>query len=206
MQAVSVLFVTHDDVLWQHWRQLDQAAWLPARGRGLQDLRRWSGHGRGLAVLDASLPGLPAWGDPAWAGLVAGQKVVVASMHPHDEEGKQVLASGASGYIHAYMPTTAMATVLETVAAGSVWMGQTLLARLLRQIDHTLHKSDYWGEGLTSREKEVAERAAIGHSNQAIAETLGITERTVRAHLSAVFQKLGVNDRLMLALKVHGIN
>jgi len=206
MQAVSVLLVTHDDILWQHWRQLDQAAWMPARGRSLQDVQRWRSQGRGPVVLDASLPGLPAWNDQSWAGLAHDLKIVVASMHPNDDEGKQALAAGASGYIHAYMPTTAMATVLKTVAAGSVWMGQTLLARLLRQIDHTLHKSDYWGEGLTSREKEVAERAARGHSNQAIAETLGITERTVRAHLSAVFQKLGVNDRLMLALKVHGIH
>jgi len=206
MQAVSVLCITHDDILWQHWRQLDQAAWLPARGLSLQDLQRWRAQDRRLVVLDAGLPGLPAWTDPAWTELMRDVKVVVAGMRPTDEEGKQVLAAGASGYVHAYMPTAAMSTALNTVAAGGVWMGQTLLARLLRQIDHALHRKDNWCEALTSREKEVAERAAIGHSNQAIADTLGITERTVRAHLSAVFQKLEVDDRLKLALKVHGIN
>jgi len=206
MQAVSVLFITHDDVLWQHWRQLDPSAWLPARGRGLQDLQRWRDQGRSLIVLDGGLPGVPAWTDSAWTGLLHDLKVIVADMRPNDEVGKQVLAAGASGYVHAYMPATAMHTVLSSVAAGSVWMGQTLLARLLRQIDHTLHTKDNWDEGLTARERDVAQRAAIGHSNQSIADTLGITERTVRAHLSAVFQKLGVNDRLMLALKVHGIN
>jgi DNA-binding NarL/FixJ family response regulator len=52
----------------------------------------------------------------------------------------------------------------------------------------------------------VARYVALGHSNQSIADSLGITERTVRAHISAIFEKLGVTDRLMLALRVHGID
>lgn len=202
----TVLMVTHDDVLWQHWRRLNLDIWLPARGRSLTDMHRWQEQGRRLVVLDAGMPGLPPWTSPSWAPLMRDLFVVVASMRPNDEEGKRVLMSGAKGYIHAYMPVSAIETVLKTVQDGGVWMGPTLLARLLRQIDNGLPRSDSWSEGLTAREKEVAERAAIGHSNQAIADALGITERTVRAHLSAVFQKLDVNDRLLLALRVHGIN
>src|SRR5690606_19299055 len=119
--------------------------------------------------------------------------------------GKQVLAAGAIGYVHAYSPSQSLDTVLQTVAAGNVWMGPTLLARLLRDINQGMPPNGNWDQGLTAREKEDAQRAAIGHSNQAIADALDITERTVRAHLSAVFEKLGVNDRLFLALKVHGI-
>ena len=59
---------------------------------------------------------------------------------------------------------------------------------------------------LTVRERDVARYVALGHSNQSIADSLGITERTVRAHISAIFEKLGVTDRLMLALRVHGID
>ncbi|MBN9401292.1 MAG: helix-turn-helix transcriptional regulator, partial [Burkholderiales bacterium] len=55
-------------------------------------------------------------------------------------------------------------------------------------------------------ERDVARYVALGHSNQSIADSLGITERTVRAHISAIFEKLGVTDRLMLALRVHGID
>ena len=65
--------------------------------------------------------------------------------------------------------------------------------------------SERWSETLTAREKQVALLAAQGASNQRIAEDCDITERTVKAHLSAVFDKLGVTDRLQLALKVHGI-
>ncbi|MNW12082.1 Transcriptional regulatory protein LiaR [compost metagenome] len=59
---------------------------------------------------------------------------------------------------------------------------------------------------LTERETTVARYAASGQANAQIAEALGITERTVKAHLSAVFEKLKVSDRLQLALLVHGIS
>lgn len=206
MQAVSILLVTHDDFLWQHWRQLALPDWMPARGKSLQDLTRWREQGHTLALLDAGMPHLPAWSHAAWPQHLQGMTVVVGTMQPSDEEGKRVLAAGATGYVHAYSPAEALSTVLKTVHAGGIWMGPTLLARLLRQIDQNMPRTDDWAQGLTHREREVAERAAIGHSNQAIADALDITERTVRAHLSAVFQKLGVNDRLLLALKVHGID
>lgn len=206
MQAVPVLLVTQDDFLWQHWSRLPKSNWQPERGTSLQHLARWRELGRSLILLDSGLPGLPAWSDTAWGKYARDTKIVVTSTRLSDEEGKQVLAAGAYGYVHTYSPVEALSTVLQTVAAGGIWMGPTLLARLLRQIDQNLPRQEAWAEGLTQREREVAERAAIGHSNQAIAEALNITERTVRAHLSAVFQKLGVNDRLMLALKVHGIN
>ena len=133
----------------------------------------------------------------------------MASTSPLDEEGKQVLGLGASAYIHAYAPVEALARILTHVAAGDIWLGRTLVSCLLHEIDHRLARkssaSAEWAQVLTQREAQVAQQAALGESNQAIAHTLGITERTVRAHLSSAFEKLGVSDRLMLALKVHGI-
>ena len=86
-------------------------------------------------------------------------------------------------------------------------MGRTLLSRLLRLMDNRLPRSGLadWATPLTEREREVAHLAALGESNLAIAGALGITERTVKAHLKAVFEKLQVADRLQLALRVHGV-
>lgn len=206
--TVHVLFITHDDLLWQHWEKLDAGRWTAVRGRTLDDLKRWQHQGHTLAVLDAGLPDRPDWVDAqAWGALLKDVRLLVASTSPSDEEGKQVLSLGASGYAHSYVPAEALGRILSHVAAGDVWMGRTLVARLLREIDSRLPpaKPADWVHGLTQREAEVARHAAMGDSNQAIADMLGITERTVRAHLSAVFDKLGVSDRLMLALKVHGI-
>ena len=86
-------------------------------------------------------------------------------------------------------------------------MGRSLVQRFLRLVDSRAGTQAAWhNDVLTERESTVARQAAIGDSNQEIATALGITERTVKAHLSAVFEKLGVSDRLQLALRVHGIS
>lgn len=56
--------------------------------------------------------------------------------------------------------------------------------------------------GITERESEVAGLVALGHSNLEIAALLGISERTVKSHLSAIFEKTGTTNRLNLALRV----
>ncbi|MDP3828327.1 MAG: helix-turn-helix transcriptional regulator, partial [Polaromonas sp.] len=61
-----------------------------------------------------------------------------------------------------------------------------------------------WSKDLTDREKEVAATLAAGASNKEIARALGITERTVKAHVGAILEKLHVRDRLQLSLIVNG--
>jgi DNA-binding NarL/FixJ family response regulator len=64
--------------------------------------------------------------------------------------------------------------------------------------------ADELPEELSGREAEVAREVVAGRSNKEIARVLGITERTVKAHLGAIFAKLGVRDRLQLALRLTG--
>ncbi|MNX83823.1 Transcriptional regulatory protein DegU [compost metagenome] len=207
MKPIPVLLITHDDLLWQHWRALDPARWMAARGRGLADLQRWREQGRLLAVLDTDVPRLPSWQDPVWAASLSGLHVVVASASPNDEQGTQALGAGAHGYCHSYAQAAALSQALEVVASGGIWMGRSLVSRLLRLVSERAQDSYPWDGGLlTERELTVARYAASGQANAQIAEALGITERTVKAHLSAVFEKLEVTDRLQLALLVHGIS
>jgi DNA-binding NarL/FixJ family response regulator len=207
MHAVPVLFVTHDDLLWKHWSGLDARRWLPARGRALSELARWREQGRSLVMVDADLPRLPAWTSEPWIAAVAGLRVVVASARPHDEQGTKVLASGAVGYCHTHAPLESLAQILEVVDSGEIWMGRSLVTRLLRLVQSRAgQQGDWHANALTERESVVARRAAVGEANGEIAMALGITERTVKAHLSSVFEKLGVSDRLQLALRVHGIS
>ena len=60
-------------------------------------------------------------------------------------------------------------------------------------------------DSLTARELMVARLVAQGESNREIAEALEITERTVKAHLTAIFEKLQVRDRVQLALAMNNI-
>ena len=206
MNSMPVLMLTQDATLWQGWQQIAGPEWMPARGQGLADLQRWKQQGRSLVVLDAALPQLPASNDPQWSQLLHGLQVLVLSNRPGDEEGRQLLAKGASGYGHAQSNASALAQMLQSLSDGNIWLGRSLLQRLLRDVDARLPEPEnHWAQALSPREQEVARYASLGESNAEIAERMSISERTVRAHLSAIFEKLQVQDRLMLTLKVHGI-
>ena len=134
---------------------------------------------------------------------------MAASSNPGDEEGIAALDAGCAAYCHAFSDLTTLRRIQQVVRAGNVWIGKKLMDRLLKNTatlgSKVTAKSIAWQSHLTSREIEVAELAANGASNTSIASQCNITERTVKAHLSAVFEKLHVKDRLQLALKVHGI-
>jgi len=139
--ATPVLLLTQDDFLWQHWRDLDSQQWLLARGRELADLCHWRDQSRTVAVIDTGLPG---WEVQTWQPHFKGMQAVIASVRPHDEEGVQAIISGALGYCHAYAPAATLAHVLETVATGSVWMGASLVSRLLRQVNTLTPAPAHW--------------------------------------------------------------
>lgn len=90
------------------------------------------------------------------------------------------------------------------VEHGGLWLGQELLQRLIMVSKNMVgsqpqHIAELTAK-LTEREREVALEAAKGLSNKQIARDLSITERTVKAHLKHVFERLQVKDRLQLAL------
>ena len=95
------------------------------------------------------------------------------------------------------------------VSSGGLWFPEDLLGSLLRLVSGALEQSGRQRTEadlsmLTGREQQVARYAAKGDSNRLIAESLGITERTVKEHMGSVFRKLGVKDRMQLMLLVTG--
>ena len=91
---------------------------------------------------------------------------------------------------------------------GGLWIGEPLMQRLIGATSRIQAASredggEEWSKNLTEREKEVASTLAKGASNKEIASALGITERTVKAHITAIFEKLQVRDRLQLSLIVN---
>lgn len=167
-----------------------------------------------LAWVDLALPGRPEWEAAPWRALLALEeiRVVAASSNPQDAEAMAALDAGCAAYCHAYSDAPTLNQVREVVDAGHVWIGKALMQRLLRNVSQVVTSSARpthaagWSEGLTQREIEVAILAANGASNLAIAQQCQISERTVKAHLSAIFNKLTITDRLQLALRVHGIH
>lgn len=210
MQKVAVLLLSADAVLRERWLEIESARYEMDQASTVEQAQQWAqAHPQGLVLVDAALVDLTA---TPWQQLFADPTlyVLVGSLRPSDPEGHKMVVAGAKGYFHAYSPLPVIDAMLQQVYGGHIWVGQSLMSRLLSQVSakltaHAPAPATAWQQGLTPREIEVAQRAALGHSNALIAEDLHISERTVRAHLSAVFEKLGVADRLLLALKVHGV-
>lgn len=168
----------------------------------------------------ASLAGRPATHPPAvvwvstgadgWADCVsqlraiAGVQVVVISDVPNQAEGLQALEAGAQGYCHAFATAAMLREVALVVAHGGLWVGPELMARVIRATASRLPMRADDPQPLLSRlserEREVASAVVRGLTNKEAAALLAITERTVKAHLSAIFEKLAVRDRMQLAL------
>jgi DNA-binding NarL/FixJ family response regulator len=138
------------------------------------------------------------------AQLPAGVRIVALHDEPKDINGLAALSTGAAGYGNAHSAPQLLQTIESVVRNGGLWVGEPLLSRLLRSmaaVPATVAPEDNPElKKLSEREREVALKVARGESNKEIARDLDVAERTVKAHLSAVFDKLEVRDRLQLAL------
>jgi DNA-binding NarL/FixJ family response regulator len=162
--------------------------------------------------VDLAVAALPAWSAPEWEPVLRhpAMRVIAASSNPTQDGAIAALDAGCAAYCHAFSDAATLQQVQQVVEMGQVWVGKELMQRLLRsasRVSATLANTEpHWSEPLTGRERQVAVLAANGASNQAIARDCDISERTVKAHLSAAFSKLNITDRLQLALRVHGIS
>lgn len=136
---------------------------------------------------------------------VAGARFIVLHDEPTDEAGLAALSQGAVGYCNAHATPELLHTVESVVRNHGLWVGESLLGRLLGGLNSRLGLSDTAQqhpalEALSDREKSVAMAVVRGESNKEIARQLNLAERTVKAHLTSIFEKLNVRDRLQLAL------
>lgn len=136
-----------------------------------------------------------------------GNKVIAMTTQENPEEARLVLGQGASGYLHYFAVPELLVQVTNVVSAGGLWLGVDLMRQLITATAKQLPQSPNADVSqLTTRERLVAEAVAAGKTNKEAARDLGITERTIKAHLGAVFDKLGVRDRLQLVLLLSGKN
>ena len=123
---------------------------------------------------------------------------------PDTNRGKWALKAGAQGYSSAPVTQAEWRSALALVQQGQYWASRTILNRLVRDLVDEPSVPLSIRLSLSPREREVAECVASGYSNKRIARQLEVTERTVKAHLSNIFQKTPVSDRLELALLMKG--
>jgi DNA-binding NarL/FixJ family response regulator len=132
----------------------------------------------------AALRGLREAGNPA--------RVLVITSFTEPAAVLPAVRAGAAGYVYKDVDPPALAAAIRAVHAGHVLLHPDV-ARLLAAGDTpAVH--------LTAREREVLAEIARGRANREIARDLGLSEKTVKTHVSAILTKLGVQDRTQAAL------
>jgi len=156
-------------------------------GSGEEAVALFEKHLPDITLMDLRLPGMSGVG--AIRAIIArhpNAKFVVLTTYEGDEDIHQALEAGARSYIIKGMPHDALVSALRRVQAG----GRFLPPPVSRALSSRLPNSD-----LSVREREVLDLIVKGRSNKEIATELGITESTVKCHVSVILMRLNVSDR-----------
>jgi len=134
-------------------------------------------------------------------------RIIIMTKFPSQREEISAILFGAKAYCSFDMKLDLFPKVVRTVLDNEIWVDRKFVSRLLAEIEDITHvkhaeakRLDKGIAAMTPRESEIASLVATGASNRRIAEQLNISERTVKAHLGVIFRKVGITDRLQLAL------
>jgi DNA-binding NarL/FixJ family response regulator len=125
------------------------------------------------------------------APLAESAAVLVLTAYNSDEQLEQALRAGALGYLLKGSSIDEIERAIRTVANGQSYLDPRLASRVL---------AISTGPRLTKREREVLRLVAGGKSNKEIASTLGVTERTIKFHVTSIFTKLECENRAQAAV------
>jgi two-component system, NarL family, nitrate/nitrite response regulator NarL len=159
-------------------------------------------HRPDLLLLDLAMPnggGLAALRELA-RDPVTGTRIVILAAVVDRSEQMIAIQLGARGILTKDVTTEMLLKCVRCVVAGQYWLGHQTVSDLvdaivLRPADHRPSKAT-----LTSRELDIVAAIVDGASNREIAEQFKLSPQTVKNHLSSIFDKLGVSNRLELAL------
>jgi DNA-binding NarL/FixJ family response regulator len=134
------------------------------------------------------------------------RRVMIFSRIPNFSEAQHLLHRGAMGYTNAMMHKSHLLSAYQALNEGKIWLHPDFITMMIAQIQEqqsVKEKSLVVLDVLSQREREVALMLGDGATHQEIADALNITVRTVKAHATAIYQKLSVKDRLALSLLLH---
>lgn len=141
----------------------------------------------------------------AWMREFANQgrlPIAICSDRPDIEEMLECVDLGARAYCNSYMQQPLYEQLIRLLKNGQSWFPPQMLEQTFK-LARTAIKGKDSGlllNALTLREKEIALLVAEGHSNKNIANRVRISDRTVKSHLTSIFKKLQLKDRVALVI------
>jgi DNA-binding NarL/FixJ family response regulator len=166
-------------------------------GDGAEALELAAEHAPDVILLDLKLPGLDGiavLGELKARGSAA--RVLVLTSVTEPASASLAVRSGAAGVVYKDVDPDALVRAIRSVHDGHLLLASEAAGPLVRSASSATGGI----EALTVREREVLSELAKGRSNREIARALNVSEKTVKAHVSSVLAKLGVQDRTQAAL------
>ncbi len=114
----------------------------------------------------------------------------------------EAMRRGARGFVQKHSPTEMILKSIRKVAEGEIWLDSTMTENVLQAFQSNAPKPEPGVPPISPRERQIVELVIEGCKNKEIARRLYISEKTVKNHLSNIFEKMGVSDRVELALHV----
>jgi DNA-binding NarL/FixJ family response regulator len=177
-------------------------------GDGRQVLELMQEHEPDVMLLDLRMPNLD--GLSVLQSLQqSGRKtrVIVLTASEDKNEFVQAMKLGCSGIVLKQTATDLIVKSIRKVYSGEIWLDSHTTAAVMRQfaspsdsVGGTINGKARERSPLSAREREIVQLVAQGYKNKEMAEKMFISEQTVKNHLHNIFDKLGVSDRLELAL------
>jgi DNA-binding NarL/FixJ family response regulator len=153
-------------------------------------------HRPDVVLMDITMPGLNGLEAAArMAREFPDVRVIILSMHNNEEYVWRALKAGAAGYLLKKAATAELATALQRVAHGEIYLSQEISTRLLKKFPLNGiadRKSPF--EQLTGRQREILQLIAEGQNTKQIAEILKVSPKTVEYHRMKLMDCLNVHD------------
>jgi len=153
-----------------------------------------------VVLMDLKMPNLD--GVEATRKIVAEYpqvRVLILTTFETDTYVLQALRAGASGYVLKDSQVDAIVSSIIAVMSGERVMASAVANRVVEMLSGTSTPKEFY-DGLTAREVEILKLMAIGQANKQIAHRLDISEKTVRNHVSNMYEKLHIYDRSQAVL------
>src|SRR5579872_1501440 len=155
-----------------------------------------------VLLLDLRMPNLDGLGTlRALRESGARTRVIILTASGEESELAEVMRTGSSGVVLKDSDSDRIIKAIRKVHAGEIWMDSRAMQAVIKGFSSPRSTpAREPAQTLSHREREIVPLIAQGHRNRDIAEKLFISEQTVKNHLHHIFDKLGVSDRLELAL------
>ena len=171
---------------------------------GIEAVRRTEELKPDVLLLDLTMPRLDGLGVlKALAGAPWEPRCVLLTAAIEREETVQALRLGAHGIVLKESVTELLYQCIRAVMNGDFWVGHERISDLLqtlRELERGPRRAPTPASSLSVRERQVIGAIVEGATNKDIGKQFGLSEQTVKNHLSHIFDKLGVSNRLELAL------